>query len=245
MEFLARTDVGKKRSNNEDSYFAKKYNDKVSLYIVADGLGGYLSGEVASSVAVKKISDYIEKNLSKFEKFDERKIANILTGAIYIANENIYALEKTDEKYKGMATTIVVVLTVNNKVYYSSVGDSRMYYIDSDLTNIVQITKDDTYVNELIKTNVISENQAKNHPQKHILTKAIGVFKNLSVDVNILKEEEGYILLCSDGVTNMMSDLDIMSVFRKNEFCKWANKIVELANSNGGTDNITLVILKL
>ncbi len=245
MEFFARTDVGKKRENNEDSYFAKKFNDNVSLFIVADGLGGYLSGEVASKVLVERISLYIEENLSRIEKADKKKINNILNVALTIANNEIYVLEKTDEKYKGMGTTIVLLLIVKKKLFYMSVGDSRLYYMDNKLNKIEQITIDDTYVNELIKTNVIDEEDAKNHPQRHVLTKAIGILKNVSAKVEVLDIDEGYLLLCSDGVTNMITDDMLMDIFRKNELCNVADKVVEVANLNGGLDNITLIVIKL
>ena len=209
MEFVANTDIGKKRKNNEDSFLAKKYNDDISLYIVADGLGGYEGGEVASKMLVDSISSYIEANLKRLPKSNENNIKNILNVSLTMANKKIYDLEKTDEKYKGMGTTIVLVLKVKSKLFYMSVGDSRMYYISKDFKSIEQVTVDDTYVNELIRTNVITQKEAINHPQKHVLTKAVGILRTITTNVELLQKDNGYILLCSDGVSNMLSNKEL------------------------------------
>lgn len=245
MEFVANTDVGKKRKNNEDSFFAKCYNDDISLYIVADGLGGYEGGEYASKMLVDSISSYIETNLERLPKLNENNIKNILNVSLNMANKKIYDLEKTDEKYKGMGTTIVLILKVCSIIYYMSVGDSRMYYILKDFSSIRQITVDDTYVNELIRTKVITEKEAVNHPQKHVLTKAVGILKNITTNVKIFDNDAGYLLLCSDGVSNMLKEEEILSIFSKNDFCKIADKIIQKANAKGGIDNITAIAIKL
>ena len=245
MEFFAKSDVGRKRKNNEDSYLAKKYNDCVSLFIVADGLGGYLSGEVASKILVESVSKYIEENLSRIVELDEKKVCNMIEIALTFANEKIFKLEKTDEKYKGMGTTVVLVLKVMDKVYYTSVGDSRLYQFDDKLENICQITVDDTYVNELIRKNVITKEDAKTHPQRHMLTKAVGVVRHVNVKVELLEKSNGYLLLCSDGVTNMLKDKELLEILRENKLSLVVEKIIETANSNGGSDNITAIVIKL
>lgn len=245
MEFVSKTDVGKKRNNNEDFLYSKKINENVYLYIVADGLGGYSSGEVASYMAVNCISKKIEESSNDIINYSDEKLCDFLRETVNVANTEIYLKEKEDEKYKGMATTIVAVLKVNDKIYYFSIGDSRLYYITEKKDNIVQITNDDTYVNELIKNGVITEEEAINHPQKHILTKAVGIVENLSVTVNKIDKKDGYLLLCSDGVTNMLSDIDILDVVRTSKFENLANNIVDIANGNGGIDNITVIIIKL
>lgn len=121
-----------------------------------------------------------------------------------------------------------------------------MYSIDNDFTKISQVTEDDTYVNALLKTNIINEEEALNHPQKHMLTKAVGIFNKIDVKVHTLSENfKGYILICTDGVTNMLNETDILNIFKKNKFENVANKIVEKANDRGGIDNITVVAIKL
>ncbi len=244
MNFVAKTDVGKKRSNNEDSYFAKIYNEDISLYIVADGLGGYEGGEVASNILVTKISEYFEKNINENLKKIEY-VKNVLLKALELANFEIFSLEKTDEKYKGMGTTVVLLAVVYGTVYYLSVGDSRIYYTDENMLDITQITEDDTYVNTLIKTNVINEEEADNHPQKHVLTKAVGIFENIETSVKILEKNSGDIVLCTDGITNMLSDKEILNILRKNKFSNLAEKLIAKANENGGLDNITAIVIEL
>ena len=244
MEFVSKSDVGKKRTNNEDSMYAKVYNDDVALFVVADGLGGYKSGEVASKIVVDIMSSFIEENINIILAKSNDDIKAILNEALNMANDKIYKLEKTDEKYNNMGTTIVTLLKVKDTLFSLSVGDTRMYHIDLGLNDIKQLTVDDTYVNELLKTNVITKEQAKIHPQKHVLTKAIGVFKTLEVEVKILDETEGYFILCSDGLTNMLSDSEILNCVKKTEFSNVAVKLVDLANEKGGNDNITVILTK-
>ena len=245
MKFVANTDVGKKRKNNEDSYFAKCYDEDISLYIVADGLGGYEGGEYASKILVDSISSYIESNIKRLPDLNENNIKNILSVSLTMANKKIYDLEKTDEKYKGMGTTIVLALKVKSKIYYMSVGDSRMYYIPRTLSKLEQITIDDTYVNELVRTNVISEDEALTHPQKHVLTKAVGILNSITTQVNIFEKKTGYIMLCTDGASNMLKDEEVLELFKNTKFENLADSIIAKANENGGADNITVVICRL
>lgn len=244
MEFVAKTDVGLRRSNNEDSYFAKKYSDEVSLYIVADGLGGYEGGEIASRLLTIKMSRYFEEHLNDDLK-DESVVSDILLTALDKINGEIYKMEKSSPKYNGMGTTIVLVAVIYNKVYYLSVGDSRLYYISNDRNSIKQITEDDTYVNTLLKTNAIEQKDVENHPQKHVLTKAIGVFKDIKTELHALNETSGYLLLCTDGLTNMLDNEAILQVLQMKKFENTANEYIKKANENGGVDNTTVVVIKL
>ena len=244
MEFVAKTDVGLRRSNNEDSYFAKKYSDEVSLYIVADGLGGYEGGEIASRLLTIKMSRYFEEHLNDDLK-DESIVSDILLTALDKINSEIYKMEKSSPKYNGMGTTIVLVAVIYNKVYYLSVGDSRLYYISNDRNSIKQITEDDTYVNTLLKTNAIEQKDVENHPQKHVLTKAIGVFKDIKTELHALNETSGYLLLCTDGLTNMLDNEAILQVLQMKKFENTADEYIKKANENGGVDNTTVVVIKL
>jgi protein phosphatase len=245
MEFVAKTDVGKKRANNEDNFFAKKYNDNISLFIVADGLGGYESGEVASEIITRVMSLYIEEKLNILEDANQELVKEIIGKSLEKANDEIYNLEKTDIKYKGMGTTVVAILKIDSKIFYTSIGDSRIYNIDDKITKIEQITIDDTYVNELLKTKVIKEEEAINHPQKHVLTKAIGIIKKINIQTEILDISQGFLILCTDGMTNMLSSEEILDVFKQNKFEDLAIKLVQKANDKGGMDNITVIVVKL
>lgn len=243
MRFVTKTDVGLKRTNNEDSYFAKEYNENISLFVVADGLGGYEGGEIASKILTIKFSRYFEDHIEQIS--NSKNIEKILLNALDEGNKQIYNMEKTSEKYKGMGTTIVVVAIVYGKVYYLSVGDSRLYYIDSVMNSITQITEDDTYVNTLLKTNVIDESQVENHPQKHVLTKAIGIFKDIKVEVNLLDKKDGYLILCTDGLTNMLDNKEILNILKNTAFDIVAKKYIKEANDNGGVDNTTVAVIEL
>lgn len=244
MEFVAKTDVGLRRSNNEDSYFAKKYSDDVALYIVADGLGGYEGGEIASRLLTLKMSRYFEKHLNDNLK-DEKFISEILLNSLEKINNEIYKMEKTSQKYNGMGTTVVIVAVIYEKIYFLSVGDSRLYFIDDNMKRIKQVTEDDTYVNTLLKTNAIEQKDVENHPQKHVLTKAIGVFKEVNTKVNVLNENNGYLLLCTDGLTNMLDNKAILQILKLNKFEYVADEYIKKANENGGVDNTTVVVVKL
>ena len=245
MRYTARTDVGQKRENNEDNLYARIYDENTALFVVADGLGGYSSGEVASKVAVNNIRDNFEVNLDKLKKSDEIDIKQFFKQLIQITNEKIYSMQMANPKYKGMGTTIVLVGKVNGKIYYESVGDSRLYYIDENKQSIEQITSDDTYVNELLKKNLIKQSEIATHPQKHMLTKALGIFGKIDVQVKIFDVNTGYFILCSDGLTNMLSNDEILQTVRDNNFVILSDKFIDIANQNGGVDNITVVVVEI
>lgn len=245
MRYTARTDVGLKRENNEDNLYARVYDENTAIFVVADGLGGYSSGEVASKVAVNNVRDNFEVNLDTLKKSDEHDIKQFLKQLIQITNEKIYSMQMSNPKYKGMGTTIVLVAKINGQIYYESVGDSRLYYIDELKQNIEQITTDDTYVNELLKKNLIKKSEAATHPQRHILTKALGIFNKIDVQVDKLIRDKGYLILCSDGLTNMLTNDDILQAFNLKNFMTLADFLVDSANRNGGTDNITVIVIEI
>lgn len=190
------------------------------------------------------MSRYFEEHLNDDLK-DESIVSDILLTALDKINGEIYKMEKSSPKYNGMGTTIVLVAVIYNKVYYLSVGDSRLYYISNDRNSIKQITEDDTYVNTLLKTNAIEQKDVENHPQKHVLTKAIGVFKDIKTELHVLNETSGYLLLCTDGLTNMLDNEDILQVLQMKKFENTADEYIKKANENGGVDNTTVVVIKL
>lgn len=245
MRYTARTDVGLKRENNEDNLYARIYDDNTALFVVADGLGGYSSGEVASKVAVNNIRDNFEHNLDTLNKSDEHDVKQFFKQLIKITNEKIYSMQMSNPKYKGMGTTIVLVGKVNGKIYYESVGDSRLYYINEIKQNIEQITEDDTYVNELLRKKLIKKSEVDTHPQKHMLTKALGIFNKIDLHVDLLIKDKGYLVLCSDGLTNMLTNEDILQTVGNTEFSVLADTFVDKANRNGGTDNITVIVVEI
>ena len=245
MRYTAKTDVGLKRENNEDNLYARIYDENTALFVVADGLGGYSSGEVASKVAVNSIRDNFEINLETLKKSDEHDIKQFFKQLIQITNQKIYSMQMANPKYKARGTTIALVGKVHGKLYYESVGDSRIYYIDETKQNIEQVTVDDTYVNELLKKNLIKVSEAATHPQKHVLTKALGIFDKIDTKVDIFIKEKGYLILCSDGLTNMLSNEDILQTVKNVDFMVLSDIFIDRANLNGGTDNITVVVVEI
>lgn len=245
MRYTTRTDVGLKRENNEDNLYARIYDENTALFVVADGLGGYSSGEVASKVAVNNIRDNFEVNLDTLKKSDEHDIKQFFKQLIQITNEKIYSMQMANPKYKGMGTTIVLVGKVNGNIYYESVGDSRLYYIDEIKQKIEQITEDDTYVNELLRKKLIKKSEVDTHPQKHMLTKALGIFNKVDLQVDLLIKDKGYLILCSDGLTNMLTNENILQTVINTDFSILADTLVDEANRNGGTDNITVIVVEI
>lgn len=246
--YVVKSDVGRKREVNEDYYLIKKLDKYCELYIVTDGLGGYECGEVASKICAETIYNNISNEYEKIVKSrnKEKYIVNMLKTVVNEANNKIFNLEKTNVKYKGMGTTLLLLFRYYDDIYYLSIGDSRIYYINRNLNEIMRLTEDDTYVNTLVKTNIITYEESRNHPQKHILTKAIGVFKDIEFEINKVDNKyNGYILLCTDGVTNMLKKRDILNIFKNNEFHNIAETIIEESNKRGGIDNITALAIDI
>ena len=173
--YFGLTNVGNVRKRNEDYIVQHDFSDKVHLYIVLDGVGGHNSGDVASRVTGQKVLEYLKTNMD-IENISE----SIIKEAVQYANKEIYNLSNGNRDYRGMGTTISLLLLDGNIAYFVSVGDSRIYSIKEGL---VQITEDDTYINALLKDNIINKEEAKNHPQKHMLVNAIGIVKNLKCSV--------------------------------------------------------------
>ena len=235
MKVVSATNVGNYRKNNEDSYFL---NESKNLYILADGMGGHLAGERASKMATEIIgSDFEGERVVK--SIDDA--IEILSSSIRDANKKIYESSQENEDYRGMGTTLSAGLILDNVLIYSNIGDSRIYKINKDME---QITKDDSFVNYLIEIGEITEEEAKNHPKKNVLTKAMGTTPDIEVIVNTLNiEEKDIFLFCSDGLTNMVSDEDIFKIVKENNPEDARDMLLDLALKNGGMDNITFILV--
>ncbi len=235
MVIAAFTDVGRQRKNNEDNYFTY-HNDKIIGAMVADGMGGHNSGELASKMAVSSVKRYI---INAYDpKMDYMQMAELLREAFMVANREIYnASEKGNNK--GMGTTSTLAFVYERKLIVAHVGDSRCYRIYRD--RIEQLTNDHSFVNELVRMGEISESDAKVHPNRNMITRALGAEASVKIDMEILPYNEETILLCSDGLTNMISDEQILEKINDNDDLDDALlKMVELANKKGGNDNITV-----
>lgn len=235
MKVVSATNVGNYRKNNEDFYFV---NESKNLYILADGMGGHLAGERASKMATDIIASDFEKS-KEIESIEDA--IEILSSSIRDANREIFKSSEENEDYRGMGTTVSTGVILGDVLVYSNVGDSRIYKINRDME---QITIDDSFVNYLIEIGEITEEEAKVHPKKNVLTKAMGTTADLDVSVNTLKMEKGDIFLfCSDGLTNMVSDEEIFKVIKENSPEDARDKLIALALENGGMDNITFILV--
>lgn len=235
--YFGLTNVGSVRKRNEDYIVQYDFSDSVHLYIVLDGVGGHNSGDVASRVTGQKVLEYLKTNMD-LENISE----SIIKEAVQYANKEIYNLSNGNRDYRGMGTTISLLLLDGNIAYFVSVGDSRIYTIKEGL---VQITEDDTYINALLKDNIINKEEAKNHPQKHMLVNAIGISKNLKCSVykKEVKKMDKF-LLCTDGLTNMLEDKEIFSIITKSKKEKICESLVLMANKRGGADNISVIYVE-
>lgn len=237
MRSSGKTDTGSKRSNNQDSIY---YSDKPvgplpNLYIVADGMGGHRAGDQASKMAIDIAVDFIKKSTI------ENPIA-VLKRAMIFANNEIYKTASRDPDLRGMGTTMVAAVAQEDKLYVANIGDSRLYSIGNE---IKQITMDHSLVEELIRDGKLERKKGRNHPEKNIITKAMGSKEEVipdffEIDIN---PEDKY-LLCSDGLSNMVEDDEIRDIVIDNEdLAKTAQALVDRANYYGGADNISVVII--
>jgi protein phosphatase len=245
----ARSDVGRKRRGNEDSLFL---NPEQHLYVVADGMGGHAAGEVASRVAVDAINEFVtltggnEEITWPFGLDDSISYeGNRLKTAIRHANRRVLEATRESAEYEGMATTVAAVLVDGDTAHLAHVGDSRIYLWSEG--KISQLTNDHSWVNEQIQSGVISAEQARSHPLRNVVTRALGGRSDLLVDVQARRMKPGdVLLLCSDGLTTMVGDEDIARILGEPPFdpARAASALVDEANERGGEDNITVVLLQ-
>lgn len=235
------TDVGLVRSDNQDSIYTHQISDASGLFIVADGMGGYEGGALASLTAVEQISDFVmsEDILS----MNDDELRETLQLAVVKVNRNIYQMSTDNTELNGMGTTVVACVVANNKLYTASVGDSRGYIYSSG--ELIQITRDHSLVESLVSRGLISREEARVHPQKNVITRAVGSEENVAADtfVTDLKADDT-ILICSDGLHTMVSDDEIKEILDMN-VNDTAQRLIELANDHGGKDNISVITVKI
>lgn len=240
MKVFAKSDIGRAREMNQDAYYSSQPSDTVGLYIVADGMGGYNGGEIASSLAVTSAKNYIENNFAETEHTKE-KLQELVKNAIEYANMIVYEKSKEIEQLEGMGTTIEVALVHNNRVYIGHVGDSRIYRIRKNF--IRKLTTDHSYVEKLVKDGTITRDQAEHHPKKNMLTNALGCTSYVEPDILVKGfQKDDILVLTTDGLTNMVSDDKIYSIVT-DIIEVAADELIEKANQAGGLDNITVVIV--
>jgi protein phosphatase len=249
LAYQAVTDVGRKRKGNEDSLFV---NPDQNLFVVADGMGGHAAGEVASRVAVESINEFVcltsgdEEITWPFGLDDNISYdGNRLKTAIRYANRKVLEATRERSEYEGMATTVAAVLVDGATANLGHVGDSRAYLFRGDALRL--LTSDHSWVNEQLRSGVLSADQARGHPLRNVVTRALGGRPDLQVDMQAHPLEPGDILLlCSDGLTTMLPDEEISRVVAAagGDLTRTARDLVAAANERGGEDNITVLLLK-
>ena len=242
------SDVGRKRKSNEDNYCA---NAKEGLYVVADGMGGHAAGEVASELATETIEEFIKLTSSDADitwpfGLDEKLSlsGNRLKTAIRFANRKLLERVQESAEYEGMATTVAAVLLDKDQAQIAHVGDSRVYLVrDNELR---QLTSDHSWVNEQVMSGLIDSEQARTHPLRNVVTRALGGKDGLEIDLQELDLQAGDLLLiCSDGLTSMVDDGEILEVVKAGDLKvnEVVRDLVDAANESGGEDNITTIAL--
>ena len=241
MKIYGATHKGLVRSTNQDCFDFELLTDTSSFAVVCDGMGGANAGNVASQLAVQVIKDYLKRALNA--KMSSMQIENILRSALYSANSAVYDFAVKDENLKGMGTTVVLLFIYDNTAYILHVGDSRAYrYSGSSLT---QLTVDHSMVQSMVDNGQITTEEAKVHPNKNIITRALGVSSEVNADLNIVNlEQDDILLLCTDGLSNYVSEEKIVTELT-NFSDKSIDRLIELANEGGGGDNITAIAVKI
>lgn len=236
MKLYAMTDVGRKREVNQDYVYVtdKAIGPFPNLLVVADGMGGHKAGDFASKYTVKVLREELEKTSLK-------KPEDILRDVVATANNKLIQVAETDVKLEGMGTTLVAATVIGNMLYFSNVGDSRLYLIND---KIRQISKDHSLVEEMVRLGGIKAEEAKHHPDKNIITRAMGVKENVEADIYEYKLHKGdLILMCTDGLSNMVEDEDMFDIVKSaRDIVEAVLMLIEKANSNGGRDNIGVVM---
>lgn len=233
------TDIGKKRKLNQDFVYAsdEPVGNLPNIYIVADGMGGHNAGDYASKCTVETM---IREIRGCFEKSPIR----ILSKAIRVANDQVRRKAREDESLFGMGTTVVAATCLGKYLQVANVGDSRLYIINDEVR---QITRDHSLVEEMVRMGGIDREAARNHPDKNIITRAIGARDTIEIDFFHEELKSGdIVLMCSDGLTNMLEDEEIGRILKSQDTIEeGAAKLIEAANSNGGKDNIAVIIIDM
>ena len=242
MQFYSLTDRGRLREKNQDYCMAKKIGD-FTVLVLADGMGGHKGGEVASLKAIETIVNCLDETFLKH--IIPGQIPSLISDIVNKANSTVYNLSLKDPSLKGMGTTLELCVIAENTSYIAHIGDSRIYHITKE--NITKKTKDHSLVEYMIDTGDITREEAANHPQKNVITRALGIDADTKADISYFRVFKGdTILLCSDGLTNMLTEEQIFCVISSAQSPKdCAHTLVRLANDAGGTDNISVVLAKI
>lgn len=242
MKIYAKTDIGMVRKMNQDAYYISEENDKYKLCILADGMGGYTGGEIASSLACISSAKYIKENFNEQETNTKEEIMEIIKKAMEYANDIVYSKSKEKAELEQMGTTLEICLIYNNRAYIGHIGDSRIYRLRQNI--IRKLTVDHSYVQKLVKDGKITKEEAIHHPKKNMLMKALGCEEKIEPDIMVKGfNPKDIILICSDGLTNMISEQEIYNIVEKDTE-NATEVLAQKAKELGGYDNITIIIIE-
>lgn len=240
MKSYGRTDVGRVRDNNQDAFICGSLSDDALFVTVCDGMGGANGGNIASSMAIRVISDRIVDVYR--EGLSDNSIHNLLESAIAAANIEIFDAAMSDADLRGMGTTVVAAVIIGRKLYIAHVGDSRAYLITPEKPD--QITRDHSIVQAMVEKGQLTQDEARNHPRKHFITRALGVEDTVECDYNEFEINENTgILICTDGLTNLVETDDIFNLVQSTDAENVPDRLIHAANMAGGSDNITVVFV--
>lgn len=245
MNIFGMTDIGSVRSENQDSYAVRYLGQKAAIAVVCDGMGGARAGNVASAIAVESFAAAVEQLCRDGIPGDERHCTKVLRRACATANDHVYQLSRTDEMYRGMGTTLVAALLLEGEAYVVNVGDSRCYLVHGD--TIQQVSCDHSLVQLLVSRGDITPEQARNHPKKNLITRALGVDRDVTADCYHIQWQEGdSLLLCSDGLSNVLTDEKLLGQASQQlpleERCR---NLMRMTLEHGAPDNVTIVMAQL
>lgn len=236
MKTFSKTDVGRKRAVNQDYVFVtnQPIGNIPNLFVVADGMGGHKAGDFASKFVVENLKQEIKKS-------NEVGPEAIMKQAIETVNHQLIAESKKDVRLEGMGTTLVAATVIEHTLYFANIGDSRLYLLNDEIR---QLSRDHSFVQEMVRLGGLNAEQAKHHPDKNIITRAVGIKENVEIDFFEYRLRKGdIILMCTDGLSNMVEDEDIFQIVKSSrDVVEAVERLIERANCNGGCDNIGVVV---
>ena len=247
MKFYGLTDIGKKRRNNQDNFSVEFITASIALAVVCDGMGGANGGGEASRLAVISFMDCIHASQAKFlddkGSIKPEQLEKALIDAVKKANSVIYKKSVSDPNLAGMGTTLVACIIENNRMWAVNVGDSSLYSINNK--GGVKISKDHSLVQALVDEGSITAEEAVNHPNRNIILRALGIESSVEADLYRSELDGGYIMLCSDGLSNYITDYEFKQLLNDGTTEEKVHRLIAFANESGGSDNITAVLINL
>jgi len=241
LNITAKTDIGLVRNHNQDAYATGELSQSMVWAVVCDGMGGPSGGGIASEIAVQTVSNGMNQLLHS--ESTEEELRRAISEVIISSNERIFEMSESNAMLKGMGTTLVLCILIDSTLTVAHVGDSRAYIIRGN--EIIRLTNDHSLVQNLVERGEISEDEASKHPQKNIITRALGVTSEVEFDISTNEiVPNDLILLCTDGLTNLCDDNEILQTVTQTDFNLLPETLINLANKHGGMDNTTVLIIK-